>query len=132
MTLMIERALVYVRTSNSASAGSHGDLISQGKRLLDHCAQRQIDVVHIYRDEARSGTCKDRPGLRSLIEHAMRPGGGITEIAVESLSRLCRNRDVLELYRGRLKKAGVRIVAVTEDADLKAGSDIALTNRLAS
>lgn len=62
----------------------------------------------------------------------MRPGGGITEIAVESLSRLCRNRDVLELYSGRLKKAGVRIVAVTEDADLKAGSDIALTNRLAS
>lgn len=54
----------------------------------------------------------------------MRPGAGITEIGVYSFSRLFRNHYLLEHYRRRLKRAGVRIVAITQEVGQDAEGDL--------
>ncbi len=71
-----------------------------------------------------TGTTENRPGLQALFEHAMRPGSGITEIGVYSFSRLFRDHYLLEHNRRKLKRAGVRIVAITQDVGHDAEGDL--------
>ena len=128
----IERALGYVRVSTQRQAEGGVSLDNQEERLSAHYAQHGVELVGIYRDSGLSGTSDNRPGLQALFEHAVRPGSDITEIGVHSLSRLIRNRDVLEHYRSKLKRAGVRIVAITEEIDQDAAGDFVRKIRKAS
>ena len=112
MTSTIERSLGYVRVSTQRQEGRISP-VDQEERLAAYYRQLPIELVDIYRDDGLFGTTADRPGLQKLVEHAMRPGSGITEIGVDSLSRLLRDQDLLERYRATLDRAGVRIVAIT-------------------
>lgn len=123
-TPKIERALGYVRVSTQRQAEGGISLDNQAERLTTHYAQRGVELVDIYRDAGLSGTTDNRPGLQALFEHAMRPGSGITEIGVYSFSRLFRDHYLLEHYRRRLKRAGVRIVAITQDVGQDAEGDL--------
>lgn len=120
----IERALGYVRVSTQRQAEGGISLDNQEQRLTAHCTQRGIELVDIYRDGGLSGTTDNRPGLQALFEHAMRPGSGITEIGVYSFSRLFRDHYLLEHYRRKLKRAGVRIVAITQEVGQDAEGDL--------
>ncbi len=111
-----ERALGYIRVSTQKQADGGISLNDQTMWLQAHYAQRGSELVDVYRDSGLSGTTENRPGLQALFEHAMRPGSGITEIGVYSFSRLFRDHHLLEHHRRRLKRAGVRIVAITQDA----------------
>jgi site-specific DNA recombinase len=120
----IERALGYVRVSTQRQADGGISLDNQEQRLTSHYGQRGTELVEIYRDGGLSGTTDNRPGLQALFEHAMRPGGGITEIGVYSFSRLFRDHYLLEHYRRKLKRAGVRIVAITQEVGQDAEGDL--------
>ncbi|MFD1788068.1 recombinase family protein [Sphingomonas floccifaciens] len=119
-----ERALGYVRVSTQRQAEGGISLDNQAERLTTHYAQRSVELVDIYRDAGLSGTTDSRPGLQALFEHALRQGSGITEIGVYSFSRLFRDHYLLEHYRRRLKRAGVRIVAITQDVGQDAEGDL--------
>ena len=54
----------------------------------------------------------------------MRPGSGITQIGVYSFSRLFRDHYLLELYRHKLKRAWVHIVAITQEVGQDAEGDL--------
>ncbi len=120
----IERALGYVRVSTQRQAGGGISLENQEERLIAHYGQRGVELVEIYRDGGFSGTTDARPGLQALFEHAMRPGSGITEIGVYSFSRLFRDHYLLEHHRRRLKRAGVRLVAITQEVGHDAEGDL--------
>ncbi|CAN5599792.1 recombinase family protein [soil metagenome] len=119
-----ERALGYVRVSTQRQAAGGISLDNQENRLGAHYSQRGTELVEIYRDGGLSGTTDNRPGLQALFEHAMRPGSGITEIGVYSFSRLFRDHYLLEHYRRKLKRAGVRIVAITQEVGQDAEGDL--------
>ena len=110
-----ERALGYVRVSTQRQADGGISIDNQENRLAEHYRARVVELVDIYKDGGLSGTTDNRPGLQALFEHAMRPGSGITEIGVYSFSRLFRDHYLLEHYRRKLKRAGVRIVAITQE-----------------
>ena len=120
----VERALGYVRVSTPRQADGGISLENQEQLLAAHYAQRGIELVDIYRDGGFSGTTENRPGFQALIEHALRPGSGITEIGVYSFSRLFRDHYLLEHYRRKLKRAGVRIVAITQEVGQDAEGDL--------
>lgn len=120
----IERALGYVRVSTERQADGGISLDNQEQRLTAHYSQRGVEFSDIYRDGGLSGTTDNRPGLQALLEHAMRPGSGITEIGVYSFSRLFRDHYLLEHYRRKLKRAGVRIVAITQEVGQDAEGDL--------
>ena len=119
-----ERALGYVRVSTQRQAEGGISLANQEERLTNHYAQRGVEYVDTYRDGGLSGTTDARPGLQALFEHALRPGGGITEIGVYSFSRLFRDHYLLEHYRRKLKRAGVRLVAITQEVGHDAEGDL--------
>lgn len=119
-----ERALGYVRVSTQRQAEGGISLANQEERLTAHYAQRGVELVDIYRDGGLSGTNDNRPGLQALFEHALRAGSGVTEIGVYSFSRLFRDHYLLEHYRRKLKRAAVRIVAITQEVGHDAEGDL--------
>ena len=94
-----ERALGYVRVSTQRQAEGGISMANQEERLTAHNAQRGVEYVDTYRDGGLSGTTDNRPGLQARFEHALRPGGAITEIRVYSFSRFFRDHYLLEHYR---------------------------------
>lgn len=120
----LERALGYVRVSTQRQADGGISLDNQEQRLGDHYRRLDVELVEIYRDGGLSGTTDNRPGLQALFEHALRPGAGITEIGVYSFSRLFRDHYLLEHYRRKLKRAGVRLVAITQEVGHDAEGDL--------
>ena len=120
----VERAIGYVRVSTQRQADGGISLENQEARLGAYYQQRDVELVDIYRDGGLSGTTDNRPGLQALFEHAMRPGTAITEIGVYSFSRLFRDHYLLEHYRRKLKRAGVRIVAITQEVGQDAEGDL--------
>ena len=120
----VERALGYVRVSTQRQADGGISLENQEARLGAHYEQRGVELVDIYKDGGLSGTTDNRPGLQALFEHAMRAGAAITEIGVNSFSRLFRDHYLLEHYRRKLKRAGVRIVAITQEVGQDAEGDL--------
>ena len=120
----VERALGYVRVSTQRQADGGISLDNQEARLAAHYQQRSVELADIYKDGGLSGTTDNRPGLQALFAHAMRPGAGITEIGVYSFSRLFRDHYLLEHYRRKLKRAGVRIVAITQEVGQDAEGDL--------
>ena len=119
-----ERALGYVRVSTQRQAEGGISLDNQEAKLKAHYARRGVELVDLYSDGGLSGTNDNRPGLQAMIEHAMRPGSGITEIGTYSFSRLFRDHYLLEHYRRKLKRAGVGIVAITQDVGQDAEGDL--------
>ncbi|OYX75974.1 MAG: hypothetical protein B7Y77_02855, partial [Bradyrhizobium sp. 35-63-5] len=122
--LKLERALGYIRVSTQRQANGGISLDNQEQRLKAHYSQRGTELVEIYRDGGHSGTTDNRPGFQALFEHAMRPGSGITQIGVYSFSRLFRDHYLLEHYRRKLKRAGVHIVAITQEVGQDAEGDL--------
>lgn len=120
----IERALGYVRVSTQRQAEGGISLDNQEDRLTAHYTQRGFELVEIHRDAGLSGTTDNRPGLQALFEHALRAGSGISEIGVYSFSRLFRDHYLLEHYRRKLKRAGVRLVAITQEVGHDAEGDL--------
>ena len=119
-----ERALGYVRVSTQRQAEGGISLANQEERLAAHYKQRGVELVEVHRDGGLSGTNDNRPGLQALFEQALRAGSGITEIGVYSFSRLFRDHYLLEHYRRKLKRAGVRIVAITQEVGHDAEGDL--------
>ena len=110
-----ERALGYVRVSIQRQPEGGISLDTQAGRFAAHYCQRDVKLVDIYRDGGLSGTTDNSHGLQALFEHALRPGGGITEIGVYSFSRQFRDNSRLEHYQRQLEHAGVRFVAVSDE-----------------
>lgn len=112
------------RVSTHQQAEGGISLSNQEERLVAHYRQRAVEFVDIYRDGGLSGTHDNRPGLQALFEHALRPGSGVTKIGAYSFSRLFRDHYLPEHYRRELKRAGVRIVAITQDVGHDAEGDL--------
>ena len=119
-----ECALGYVRVSTQRQADGGISLHNQEQLLIAYYAQRGIELAEIYRDGGQRGTTDNRPGLLALFEHAMRPGSGITQIGIYTFSRLFRDHYLLEHHRRRLKRVGVRIVAITQEVGHDAEGDL--------
>lgn len=109
-----ERALGYARVSTRHHAARAISLDDQGERLTAYYRQRGVELVDLYGDAGLSGGTDDRPALMAMFEHALRPGGDIAEIGVCGFSRLFRDLSLLEHYRCKLERAGVRLVAISE------------------
>ncbi|CAN5599367.1 hypothetical protein BH10PSE14_BH10PSE14_35290 [soil metagenome] len=127
-----ERALGYVRVSTRRQADGGISLDNQERRLGANYGQRGTELIEIYRDDGLSGATDNRPGLQALVQHAVRSGSGVTETGIGSLCRLLRDHDLLDRYRRKLMRAGVRVVVITEEIDPDVEGDFVRKTRRAS
>jgi site-specific DNA recombinase len=118
------RAHGYIRVSTQRQADEGISMPNQEAQLRAYCLRNDCELVEVHSDAGYSATNDNRPGLQGMFAEAMRPGSGITEIVVYSFSRLFRDNYLLEHYRRKLKRAGVKLIAITQEVGEDAEGDL--------
>ena len=90
---------------------------AQLRALRDYAQKNDYMVVREYVDEAESGRVADRPEFRNMIDEAAKPEAPFREILVWKFSRFTRKREHAVAFKSMLRRKGVRVVSITEQAD---------------
>ena len=90
---------------------------AQLRALRDHAQKNGYIVVREYVDEAESGRIADRPEFRKMIDAATKTNAPFQEILVWKFSRFTRKREHAVAFKSMLRRKGVRVVSITEQAD---------------
>lgn len=119
------RAAAYCRVSTK-SEEQLDSLESQQKFFLEYAGRYELELVHIYADEGKSGTkMKNRTELLRLLKDA---GEREFEVVlIKDISRLARNTvDFLTSIR-KLKAWGIKVIFVNYDQTSSESSEFMLT-----
>ena len=90
---------------------------AQLRALRDYAEKNGYHVAREYIDEAESGLIADRPQFRKMLDEAVKPEAPLKEILVWKFSRFTRKREHAVAFKSMLRRKGVRVVSITEQAD---------------
>lgn len=109
------RAALYLRVSTGRQAEADLSIPDQRRQLLAFCAARGWDVAIEFVEPGASGADDRRPELQRMLDMATTPGAPFDVVVVHSFSRFARDHFALEYHVRRLRKAGVRLVSITQE-----------------
>jgi site-specific DNA recombinase len=109
------RAALYLRVSTGRQAEGDLSIPDQRRQALAYCAARGLDVAIEFVEPGASGTDDRRPELQRLLDMATADGAPFEVVVVHSSGRFARDHFALEYHVRRLRKAGVRLVSITQD-----------------
>ena len=90
---------------------------AQMRALRDYASKNGYEVVREYVDEAESGRVMNRPEFRRMIDEARKTKAPFNEILVWKFSRFTRKREHAVALKSMLRRQGVRVVSITEQAE---------------
>ena len=90
---------------------------AQMRALRDYADKNGYKVVREYVDEAESGRVLNRPEFRRMIDEAKKTKAPFNEILVWKFSRFTRKREHAGALKSMLRRQGVRVVSITEQAE---------------
>ena len=90
---------------------------AQLRALREHANRNGYVVSREYVDEAESGRDADRPRFQEMLNDAKSPNAPFREILVWKFSRFTRKREHAVAYKSMLRRRGIRVVSITEQAD---------------
>ena len=90
---------------------------AQLRALRDHASKNGYMVVREYVDEAESGRIADRPQFQKMLDEAAKPEAPFKEILVWKFSRFTRKREHAVAFKSMLRRRGIRVVSITEQAE---------------
>ena len=90
---------------------------AQLRALRDYAEKNGYLVAREYVDEAESGRIADRPQFQKMLDEAAKPEAPFREILVWKFSRFTRKREHAVAFKSMLRRRGVRVVSITEQAD---------------
>ena len=90
---------------------------AQLRALRDYAQKNGYLVAREYVDEAESGRIADRPQFQKMLDEASKPEAPFQEILVWKFSRFTRKREHAVAFKAMLRRRGVRVVSITEQAD---------------
>ena len=90
---------------------------AQLRALRDYAEKHDHLVAREYVDEAESGRIADRPQFQKMLDEAAKPEAPFKEILVWKFSRFTRKREHAVAFKSMLRRRGVRVVSITEQAD---------------
>lgn len=108
----MKTAFIYARFSSDNQREESID--AQLRACREYCSRQGIEILQEYRDEAKSATTDKRPGFQAMFQDLRR---GVDFIIVHKLDRFSRDRYDAAYYRRLIKKAGAKLVSVTEPLD---------------
>jgi len=117
----MERAAIYCRLSeedrNKQSDGEDsGSIQNQKAMLLQYCANHGWEVFDFYSDDDYTGSDRNRPAFRRLLQDA--ETGKFDIVLCKTQSRFTRELELVEKYlHGLFPLWGVRFVSVVDNAD---------------
>ena len=92
-------------------------IAAQLRALRDYAERNGYLVAREYVDEAESGRIADRPQFTRMLDEASKPEAPFKEILVWKFSRFTRKREHAVAFKSMLRRRGVRVVSITEQAD---------------
>lgn len=107
------RGVIYARYSSDNQREESID--AQVYEIKEYARANNISIVKIYTDEAKSATTDMRPGFLQMFEEIQK--GLFDVVLIHKLDRFARNRYDSAFYKRELKKAGVKLVSITEKLD---------------
>ena len=90
---------------------------AQLRALREYAEKNGYLVAREYIDEAESGRIADRPQFRKMLDEASKPEAPFREILVWKFSRFTRKREHAVAFKSMLRRRGIRVVSITEQAD---------------
>ena len=90
---------------------------AQLRALKDYAKANGYSVAREYIDEAESGRVADRPQFREMIEEGSKPKAPFDVILVWKFSRFTRKREHAVAFKSMLRRKGIRVVSITEQAE---------------
>ena len=90
---------------------------AQLRALRDYADKNDQEVVREFVDEAESGRVMTRPEFQKVIEEAKRTEASFNEIFVWKFSRFTRKREHAVVLKSMLRRKGLRVVSITEQAE---------------
>lgn len=110
-----KRAALYFRVSTNRQAEHDLSIPDQRRQATAFCKARGWDVAVEFVEPGASGTDDRRPELQRLLDMATAGGAPFDVVVVHSFSRFARDHIALEYHVRRLRKAGIRLVSITQD-----------------
>ena len=92
-------------------------IAAQLRALRDYAEKHDYLVAREYVDEAESGRIADRPQFQKMLNEAAKPEAPFKEILVWKFSRFTRKREHAVAFKSMLRRRGIRVVSITEQAD---------------
>ncbi len=99
------------------SGGDNQDrsIARQLEVIQGYCAKYRLELVHVYKDEARSGTTTaGRDDFLRMIDRSEQKEGNPAGLLLWSFSRFGRNADDAQYYKSRLRRNGIVIHSLTD------------------
>ncbi|MXZ90332.1 MAG: recombinase family protein [Chloroflexi bacterium] len=90
---------------------------AQLRALKDYAKANGYSVAREYVDEAESGRIADRPQFRKMIEEGSKAKSPFDVILVWKFSRFTRKREHAVAFKAQLRRKGIRVVSITEQAE---------------
>ena len=90
---------------------------AQLRALREYADKNGYSVAREYVDEAESGRVADRPEFRKMIEEGSKPQAPFEVILVWKFSRFTRKREHAVAFKAQLRRKGIRVVSITEQAE---------------
>ena len=90
---------------------------AQLRALKEYAKANGYSVTREYVDEAESGRVADRPQFREMIEEGSKPQAPFEVILVWKFSRFTRKREHAVAFKSQLRRKGIRVISITEQAD---------------
>ena len=90
---------------------------AQLRALRDYADKNGYLVFREYVDEAESGRVADRPEFQKMLNEAAKAESPFKVILVWKFSRFTRKREHAVAFKSMLRRRGIRVVSITEQAE---------------
>lgn len=110
----MQRAIIYCRVSTEEQAqDGHHSLAAQEFLCRKTAVDQGFEVVAVFKDPGRTATNMHRPGLQDALARCQ-ADHSVKAVFVQDTDRLARNTQDHLTIRAVLKKAGVRLISVSQ------------------
>ncbi len=107
----MKKGVIYARYSSERQ--NEQSIDGQIKVCREWAENNDIEIMHIYHDEALSGKTDKRPDFQRMVKDAK--SGKFEYVIVYKTDRFARNRYDSAVYKTQLKKYGARVVSAMEN-----------------
>ena len=116
---------LYARVSTTRQAENDLSIPDQLRQLKEYCKARNLAIASEYVEPGASATDDRRPVFQQMIADATQPPAPFDAILVHSRSRFFRDLFQFLHYERLLKKAGVKVLSITQQTGDDAAGEMA-------
>jgi len=127
-SLLIKKAVGYVRVSTDMQVKDGHSLEAQKQNILDYCRYQKLDFERFYVDEGLSGKDMNRDNLQKMLDELV-PN---TVVIVTSISRISRSVKDTQIIVDTIKRKGSSLTILDLNVDTSTAMGDLMMNIMAS